>query len=249
MRSLAGYGPARSRAGHAIEALKARRWEPSLARQARITTATCAEDVARLVDWGASALLVPNGADRHELRPSPAGGPVTFVASFGYRPNADAARLFLGSVWPRLRETEPGLTVRLVGRQAARAVGGSIGGPGVEVVSDPPDVERYYREASVVVAPVDAGGGAQLKVTEALARNRVVVATPFSARAAPAAAAAGLVVAESPADFARGVLDLWRDVHTRHALEHALAGRRPVPTWEQACAPLVEALAEVVPHR
>ena len=97
------------------------------------------------------------------------------------------------------------------------------------------------------MAPVDAGGGAQLKVTEALARNRVVVATPFSARAVPAAAGAGLVQARDAEEFAACVLRLWRDVAGRRAMEQALAERRPVPTWEQACAPLVEALAGLAP--
>jgi glycosyltransferase involved in cell wall biosynthesis len=174
---------------------------------------------------------------------------VTFVASFGYGPNRDAARFLLDSVWPRLRRAEPDLVMRLVGRQAA-ALPGVRRGRGVDVISDPPTIERYYREASIVVAPVDSGGGARLKVTEALARHRVVVATPFSARAAPAAAGAGLVVAARDAEeLADSVLRLWRDVGERRVRERALVERRPVPAWEEACRPLVGAMAELVLRR
>lgn len=249
MLSLAGEGSVRNRAAYGLEALKARRWEPRLARAATVTTATCPADVARLSAWGASPLLVRNGADRHDYRPSPSVGPVTFVASFGYRPNLEAARFLLASVWPRLRRVEPDLVLRLVGRQAATAGAGAGHSRGVEVVSDPPVIDHYYGEASVVVAPVAAGGGAQVKVTEALARNRVVVATPFSARAAPAAAGPGLVVARHAAEFADCVLRLWRDADERWARERTLVERRPVPTWQEACAPLVQALTPLVLRR
>lgn len=246
--SLARHGAARSRAAYAIEALKARRWEPRVARRAMTATATCPADVARLAGWGVPALLVPNGADRHGYCPSPSHGPVTFVAGFGYRPNWDAARFLLESIWPRLHRAEPELALRLVGRQAGELVGARRG-LGVEVVSDPPTTDGWYREASVVVAPVDAGGGAQLKVTEALARHRVVVATPFAARSAPAGAGAGVVVARDAAELADCVLRLWRDVVDRRARERALVERPPVPTWEEGCAPLVEALADLVVRR
>jgi hypothetical protein len=249
MRSLARHGSLRSRAAYSLEALKALRWEPRLARRASVSTATQEDDVARLTGWGASALLVPNGADRHEPGRSATDGPVTFVAGFGYGPNRDAARFLLDSVWPLLRRAEPEIALRLVGRQAERALAGAGRASGVEVVSDPVSVDRYYHEASIVLAPVDAGGGAQLKVTEALARGRVVVATPFSARAAPDAVGAGLVVARGAVEFADCVLRLWRDAAERRVHEQALADRRPVPTWEQACAPLVEALAQLVPLR
>lgn len=247
MASLSRLGPgARSRAGHGIEALKARRWEPRLAGRARVAAATCPADVALLRAWGARAVLVPNGADRFEASPSPAGGPVTFVAGFGYGPNLDAARFLLESVWPRLHRAEPALRLRLVGRHAGRRLPCP---EGVEVVPDPGSVERFYDEASLVVAPVRAGGGTQLKVTEALARGRVVVATPFSARAAPPAAGAAVVVADGPDRFADCTLRLWRDTGERGGREAALVARRPVPTWDQACAPLVEALTRAVRTR
>jgi glycosyltransferase involved in cell wall biosynthesis len=245
MASLARTGPARARVAHGAELLKARRWEPGVARAATVASAVSPADVALLSSWGARAVLVPNGADRHQVVASPARGPVTFVAGHGYGPNRDAATFLVDHVWPRLRAADPEIRLRLVGRQADP----SLGGAGVEVVADPPSVDRYYREASVVVAPVRAGGGAQLKVTEALARGRVVVATPFSAAAAPAGAGDGLVVARTAARFADCVLALWHDVAGRHLRERALAAVRPVPTWEDACAPLMDALARPARRR
>jgi hypothetical protein len=223
MASLRRVGPPRARLVHALEAVKARRWEPALARGADVVTAVSQDDVDLLSSWGATALLVPHGSAAARCGPSPALGPVTFVAGFGYLPNLDAARFLVDEVWPQLHAAEPGLRLRLVGRAADRVRGVPSG---VEVVSDPPGVDRFYEEASLVLAPVRAGGGAQVKVAEAQARGRVLVA------------------GRGPG-FADEVLRLWRDLHARRAREAALTA----PTWAQACAPLVEHLARAAVSR
>lgn len=242
MASLAGHGTARGRAAHAVELLKARRWEPAVARRAALCSTPSDVDATVLSSWGSAVVLVPHGSDAAPLGASPSRGPVTYVASFGYGPNLHAARWVLHELWPRLREAEPSLGLRLVGRDADRYLSTRARDGRVEVVSDPSDVDTFYREASVVLAPVRAGGGAQVKVTEALARGRVVVATPFSTASAPGPARVGVVEADRPHEFAAAVLRLWRDREERHRLEGSLRERRTVPTWEDACAPLLAAL-------
>ncbi|HEX2274185.1 MAG TPA: glycosyltransferase family 4 protein [Acidimicrobiales bacterium] len=244
LASLARVGPARSRAANGLEAVKARGWEPRVARRAALATAANADDVRLLARWGAHALHVPHGADAFEPSPSPPRGAVTFVASFPYAPNRDAAEWLLREVWSRLRRVEPELPLRLVGRHARQVVGPS---DGVDVVTDPPDVDRYYREASLVLAPVRVGGGPQLKVTEALSHGRAVVATSHSLRSVPAPARAGVVVADEPEEFAAAVLHLWRDLPARRLAEQRLAGALPLPTWQHTCAPLVAALERLAP--
>lgn len=235
----------RSRGAAGVEYLKARRWEPAVARRSALVAAPAADDVRLLASWGATAVHVPNGAGRFDVSPSPPDGPVTFVASFDYLANAGALPFVLAEVWPRLRREVPGLRLRIAGR-AAGAVGAP---PGVEVVSEPDDIGPVYRDASVVLAPVRVGGGTQLKVTEALARGRTVVATSFSARSAPAAAAGAVLVADDAERFAAHVVHLWRDLAARRAGEKALAGPPVVPTWAEACVPLVDGLERVVARR
>lgn len=237
--TLTRMGTARSRAAHGLESVKARWWEPRVARRAVVATAATAADVDLLAGWGANALHVPHGADAFEPRPSPRHGPVTFLANFAYPPNRAAAVWLLRAVWPRLRRGEPALRLRLVGRRARDVVGEH---DGVEAVSDPAQVDAYYEEASVVLAPVRTGGGAQLKVTEALSRGRVVVASSYSSGAVPPAARHGVVAADGPERFADAILHLWRDLEARRASEEKLAEGLPLLSWEQTCAPLVAAL-------
>ncbi len=186
--SLAQRGSARNRAAITVEWAKAHWWEPRVARRAGLVLAVTAPDAELLASWGGAAMLVPHGVGFRPYRPSPAEGPVTFVASFDYAPNRDAARFVLEEVWPRVRAEAPAARLRIVGRAAKAVVGCTACHDGVEVVSHPEQVERYYQEASVLLAPVRTGGGAQVKVAEALGRGRVIVATSFSARSAPPAA-------------------------------------------------------------
>jgi glycosyltransferase involved in cell wall biosynthesis len=245
MASLARGGSPRCRVAYGLEALKARRWEPAVARRASARSAASPADAARLASWGAPPVLVPNGAALHDPCPSPSDGPLLFLASFSYQPNRDAARWLVEDVWPHARRAEP--AVRLV--VAGRAADPAWAREGVAVVPDPPCVDDLYAGASAVLAPVRRGGGAQVKVTEALARGRVVVASRFSATAVPPAAAPGVVVAADARRFADHAVRLWRDPVERWDREKALVAARPVPTWEEACAPLVDALRRLVAAR
>jgi hypothetical protein len=247
--SFARRGSPRNRVAAGTESLKAVAWERRIARRADVGLATTPADEQLLASWGARTLLVPHGADAAPYLPSPPDGPVTFVASMGYPPNQDAARLLVDEVWPRLRRLAPGARLRLVGREADRGIGWTGQRDGVEVIADPPSVDPFFRDASVVVVPVRSGGGAQVKVVEALARCRVVVATPFSARSVPAGAGRGVVVADGPRGLSETAARLWRDVAARHARERALEEGRPVPTWDDVCTPLGDRLAAMVAVR
>jgi hypothetical protein len=237
--SLARRGSVRSRSAAAVECAKALGWERRLARRVDLAVATSAADAALLRSWGAAVVVAPHGADPVTHTPSPPGGPVTFVAGMGYAPNTDAARLLVHEVWPALERAAPAIRLRLVGRAAGQVLGWVGRRGAIEVVADPPAVGAYYREASVVCVPVGTGGGSQVKVAHALAHCRVVVASPFSARSAPAGAGDGLVVAPGTQAMGEAVLNLWRDVSGRHARERFLADRRPVPTWDGAFGPLL----------
>jgi glycosyltransferase involved in cell wall biosynthesis len=245
MASLARRGPPRKRLVWSWEWAKARRWEPAVARRAALTVAVTPGDAEVLSSWGGRVVSVPHGADRVHTGPSPPAGPVTFVGNLGYGPNLDGARFLLDEVWPRIRAREPAIRLRIVGWWAERYLGWQSVRDGVEVVSNAPDVGRYFAEAALVVAPVREGGGAQMKVAEALGSGRIVVATPFSLRSAHPDANGAVIAADGAERFAEVVVRLWRDLDERRAHERVLA-RPVVPTWDESARPLVSELKRMV---
>lgn len=101
---------------------------------------------------------------------------VLFVAAFDRWENAEAARWLLDSVWPIVLERCTEARLVLVGAappdwMLARC------SPAVEVTGYVETISKYYEKASVVVAPIFAGGGVRFKVAQALLNGIPLVAT------------------------------------------------------------------------
>ncbi|HEX8004633.1 MAG TPA: glycosyltransferase family 4 protein [Mycobacteriales bacterium] len=234
---LARSAPPVWRAVHTLEAAKARRWEPALARRAWLNVAVSDADAATIRGWGGDVVTVPSGRpDWIRPVPSPAGGPALLVVNATYAPNVTAARWLLDDVWPHVRH--PRAALRVVGR-GSDAIAASD--PRVTVAGEVADLGAEYAGSAFVVAPVGSGGGTQLKVAEALAAGRAVVATSYSARSVPGALGGACVVADEPAAFARAIDSLFED----RAGQERVALATGLPSWAEVAAPLVERLRGV----
>jgi Glycosyl transferases group 1/Glycosyl transferase 4-like domain len=247
LRSLARDAKGRQRLSRSLEAAKAHLWEPPVARRADLVSVVSQSDAARLTAWGASSVVVVPNASRcvQTQSLSPAKGPVVFLASAGYPPNDLAAERLVRRIWPKVIDGRPDACLLVIGRETDRFYGWARNVPGVAVLGEVPEVSPHLLNASVVVAPVEAGGGTQLKVVNALGHGRVVVATPFSARSAPAGAVVGCLVAEDDDEFAARVIEMLRNVSLRHGLERRLQAMQPV-SWSDAVAPLARRLEVLI---
>lgn len=232
-----------------LEGAKADRWEPAVARTAALVLACNPDELDLLRSWGATGLYVPHGSDASPVPPSPDDGYVLFVGSGGYGPNHEAATWLMTEVWPGVLARRPQARLRIVGRDTTTALG-HLAGPGIDVVGEVPSLEPEYAGAVCALGPVRSGGGAQLKVVNALANGRVVVATAYSAQSAPEAPRGAVVVApggtEGYADTIVAVID---DPARRHEAEAALNAAPPVPPWAEVVAPLAEWLRQAASER
>jgi glycosyltransferase involved in cell wall biosynthesis len=93
----------------------------------------------------------------------------------------------------------------------------------VDATGAVPSIEPHLADASVVVIPLRAGGGTRLKLLEALAWGRPVVATSKGAEGVAVEPGSDLLIADAAAAFASGTYQLWHD-HAR-ASRMAAAGR------------------------
>jgi glycosyltransferase involved in cell wall biosynthesis len=112
-----------------------------------------------------------------------AGMRVLFVGSLWYRPNQEALDWFVGKVWPRIIERRPQAGLRIVGA-ASEAVrvrwtqARNVSAPGFV-----DDLAAEYAAASIVIAPIQSGGGSNIKTLEALAYGRACIISAFSHQA------------------------------------------------------------------
>ena len=111
----------------------------------------------------------------------------------------------------------PGLRDRIAASPGARALG---------VVDDLP---ALLATARAVVVPLWAGGGTRLKVLEALAAARAVVATPLGVEGLDLAPGTHARLADRPAGLADELVRLLEEPALAASL--GAAGRRRVEAW------------------
>jgi glycosyltransferase involved in cell wall biosynthesis len=158
-------------------------------------------------------VVVPPARDEPEERET-----IGFLGNYTHPPNVDAAVWLAREILPRLHELRPGARLRLAGPYAPAAVR-ELAGPGVEVLGQVPDADRFIRHCAVVLAPVRIGGGMRMKVLHAMALGRPVVTTrrgieglALNGRTPP------LAVADDAAGIAAVTAELLADRAARRAL-------------------------------
>ncbi|MFW2512327.1 glycosyltransferase [Demequina sp. SO4-13] len=245
LSTFARRGRLHNRASAHFEYFKARRWEPETARRASLCLALSDADNAELKGWGAEVITVPNGTARASaLVRSPRRGPAVYLASGDYAPNLDGGRWLLRHVWPQVIAKDPGARLVIAGRGTAAAYAYAASMPGVTVLGEVDDTRALLDSAAVVVAPVNSGGGQQLKVIEALSRARVVLATPFSARSVPPETRDLCITAEDAMAFSSALVDTLHDTAARWSREDtASKSAELLPTWRESVAPVAVWLA------
>jgi glycosyltransferase involved in cell wall biosynthesis len=142
------------------------------------------EDATAVSRAGGRALLAPNGVDDEFFIPPQAdsGERALFFGHFGYEANRRGIERFLAEGWPRVRHLRPGARLALAGGGMDEALRMRLATvDGVEVLGLVADLPGVLAAARAVVVPIWEGGGTRLKVLEALASGRPVVATALGA--------------------------------------------------------------------
>ncbi|MBU6347591.1 MAG: hypothetical protein KGQ38_03145 [Actinomycetales bacterium] len=167
-----------------LESVKAKVWEPKVARQAFKCVALSSNDANQLAQWEADVLLAPNGVDYAPLESAGQDGYLLIFASMNYAPNVSATLSFVSDYWPKISELYPNLELVIAGRSAANLNLGHM--QNIRIISDPVSQDDVYQGAIATVIPTQSGGGSQLKITESLQRNRLCLISPYTLGTAPA---------------------------------------------------------------
>lgn len=166
---------------------------------------------------------------------------ILFVGSMDYHPNEDAALQLADVVLPGiLRSTQCSVQLLIVGNRPRDSVLALGTRTGITVTGAVDSVTPYYRQATVAVVPLRAGGGTRIKILEAAVHRVPVVSTPVGAEGLEVTDGRELLLADTPEQMAGQCVRLWRDPglrsriirnayswvrreHTASALDRALA--------------------------
>ncbi len=236
---------------HTREARRLRAVEQAAWRSAQTTLVTSKREAAliRAEHPSGRVVVVPNGVDVEAFAPT-AGtttehGLVVFNGVLDYRPNLDAARWLVDAVWPRVRSAAPDARLLIVGRGSA-ADRRRLERDGVTTTGEVASVAALLGRAAVIVIPVRMGGGTRLKVVEALAMGRPIVATTLGCEGLDVIDGEHLLIADTPDDLAAATVRLLCDETLGARLGtrgRALAVERYA--WDVAARGLLETLRRI----
>jgi glycosyltransferase involved in cell wall biosynthesis len=151
------------------------------------------------------------------LDPRGTGRTIVYIGSYIHAPNVDAAVRLARDIVPLVRREVPDAELTLIGSHTSPAIE-RLAGDGVIVAGHVPDVTPYLDAAAVVVTPIREGGGMRVKVLEALAAGKALVATHLAVEGLDVTSGEQLLLAESDEDLAAAIVSLLRDEDRRVAL-------------------------------
>lgn len=159
------------------------RQERAAAATAHAVMAVSTDDARYFSRLGARRVaIVPNGVDCAAFHAGPAVDrqppAILYVGALDWLPNVSAARYLAQDVLPAVRRRVPEARLLLVGRNPSAAVMElATADSHVEVAGNVPDVVPYFRRASALAVPLEAGGGTRLKILEAFAAGLPVISS------------------------------------------------------------------------
>jgi len=177
------------------------------------------------------AVAIPNGVDLDRFQPSaerPEPRRLLFIGSFAHRPNVMALEFFLRDVFPRLTN----VTLHVIAGQRHQRFW-DLQHSGVEVEGFVSDVRPAYRRATLVIAPLVASAGTNVKILEAMAMGKAIVSTEAGIHGLELQRGTDVVVTDSAEAMAEAITRLLEQPAERSVIEtHARETVERVYGWD-----------------
>jgi glycosyltransferase involved in cell wall biosynthesis len=210
-----------------------RRWLPSFSRLL-VTSEDDARRVRSLVP-DAPVTVYRNALPMVCVPVGPEEQVIGFSGNFEYHPNIEGVKFFLKEIWPRLAAQFPDLTLRLIGKNPGAVAQYTRGAVRIETTGPVEDAVAELAKVQVAVVPLVTGSGTRLKILEAWAAARPVVATSLGAEGLGARPRVDIVLADTPQAFFASVAELLGSKDERRRI--GCAARHTFETgytWETA---------------
>lgn len=185
------------------------------------TTSVAEAEEFRRISPDVRVLVVPNSLDENAIQPATAAKEpvVGFIGTYSFTPNLHAALFLAEQVFPRVLERCPNAILRIAGAGMPTEAAAKLNTlKNVEVLGQVADSGRFMDDCAVLALPVFIRGGVPLKVIEAMARGKAIVASPEIVDGLVIADNKDMLVRSAPDRFAAAVVSLLCDASLREQI-------------------------------
>ena len=150
-------------------------------------------------------ISIPNGVDLDYFQPiatriKPKS--LVFAGGLSWYPNLDAMTFFLKSVWPELVKQIPGISMTVIGKNPpAWMLEMQKEFSNLHIAGFVDDVRPYLAEAQIYICPIKDGGGTKLKVLDALAMGKALIADEIACEGIEVVNNKSVIFASTPAEY------------------------------------------------
>lgn len=155
-------------------------------------------------------ITIPNAIEIPEQSFVSESHTILFIGILSYLPNIIAVEYLIEKIFPRIRETIPDVKLIIAGKypENIKYYGKKL--PGIEFPGYVKDLNALYQSAQVICSPMFSGGGTRLKIIEAAAFGKAIVANKLGAEGLVFKDGKNILLRENPQAFAEACIALLK---------------------------------------
>lgn len=157
-------------------------------------------------------IIVPNGVDLEYFKSTGSvqrDNCIIFIGGLKFYPNISAIRFFLKDIWKNLKSKVPNIKFYIVGKFPPKdLIAASKKDKNIIVTGFVNDIRKLLEEATVYICPITDGGGTKLKILDALAMKKAIVAHPIACEGIDVTHGKNVMFATNENEFLSHIVEL-----------------------------------------
>ncbi len=166
---------------------------------------------------------IPNGVDTEFFKPADTkdrGQTLIFIGTLDWYPNTRAVRYIANEIWPKLKPLRPDLTIKIIGAGAPDdLLELDRQDKQFNMLGFVDDLKPYMDDAAIYVCPIDDGGGTKLKLLDAFASGKAVIAHKVACEGLRVEDGEQVLLANDADSYVEKIIALLDDDDRREQLE------------------------------
>ena len=180
-------------------------------------------DCISVNDDGTKWTILPNTVDTSYFefgRPA-ANHRLVFVGRISYEPNRKGILHFCRYILPGIQKKVPDVELYIVGSKPPPEVLELHDGKTVVVTGMVDDIRPFLRDSSILVCPLNIGGGTRSKILEAMSAGIPVISSPLGCEGLAVTNGENIIIAQNDSDFIRDTVSLLHSPSQRQKLSRS----------------------------